>query len=410
MSEENPYPIKYFPKSGVPSPIATLEELEEANKHFLKFPGPVAVDAERASGYRYGEPTVLVQIKSNAGKIFLIDTMAIPNLSLLQASLGKTCWILHDAAQDLEGIAQLGLQPAEIFDTAVAARLVGLRRFGLAAVCEQLLGVTLDKNHQADNWSIRPIPRDWLCYAALDVELLHEIHNLLREELVSLNRLSWLEESCEYIRCRPPREPKKDRWRRGSNGVLSTARQLATLKLLYEKRDEIAKKLDVSPGRFLNTAAIVAAARRRPRSRRELAKINGFRSPLVRSYEDEWLDVIEEARWIPETQLPPLKVKPTPTYIPCYDSASVLKENAAAAFEKLRALLQKKAENLDIETVLLATSAQIKHLGWFAADYACSGGEPAPLDDELSELGFTKWQQEIIAPLVRATIIHLAKK
>ncbi|OKL45994.1 hypothetical protein BSR29_08420 [Boudabousia liubingyangii] len=387
------------PTRGVPDPVDTATALKSVSEAVLAEPGPVAVDAERASGFRYGEPTVLVQLKVAGGQTFLLDTIAVEDLSSLQASVGQQEWILHDADQDLRGIAEHGLRPAKVFDTSVAARLIGLRRFGLAAVCEQLLGLTLDKDHQRANWATRPLPQDWLRYAALDVELLHQLREILLERLSELDRLSWFEESCEAIRLAGPRAPKPDRWRKGAHGVLRSPREFALLKELWEVRDDAAKELDVSPSKLVNTKALVAAAAQHPRNRRDLGKIHAFRSPLARQYEERWLAAVETVRWLPPEELPPVKPASSPSYIPIFGSKDELKDAASRGFDSLKAKLNRLATDLDIESVLIATSAQIKHLAWLRADYALSDEAP-DYAAEMEELGLLPWQQAQLLKLL----------
>lgn len=170
------------PEQGVPAVIETDRGLQRAAEALAAGTGPVAVDAERASGFRYGQRAFLVQLKRAGAGIWLIDPEPFDTLLPIQQALGQAEWILHAASQDLPGLAELGMHPHQLFDTELAARMTGLPRVGLGAVVEQLLGVHLAKEHSAADWSRRPLPQAWLRYASLDVELLIE----LRAELSAL--------------------------------------------------------------------------------------------------------------------------------------------------------------------------------------------------------------------------------
>src|SRR5690625_1970363 len=129
--------------------------------------GPVAVDVERASGFRYSARAYLVQVFRRGAGVFHFDPPAIGDVTALQAAIGDAEWVFHAASQDLPSLADLGLVPVRIFDTELSARLLGWSGVGLAAVVERTLGVALRKEHSAADWSTRPLPDAWLEYAAL---------------------------------------------------------------------------------------------------------------------------------------------------------------------------------------------------------------------------------------------------
>ena len=222
MLIENPYGIAVgdsedpeliaFPRDGIPEIIDTQSALDQAAEDLSASSFPVAVDVERAQGFRYGSSPYLLQLRREDVGSFLIDTAALPHLECLQASMNST-WILHDASQDLPNLRELGLEIPALFDTQVASRLLGMTHFGLSAVCEQVLGLTLVKDHQASNWSVRPLPKDWLRYAVLDVELLTALKDSLEERLDDLGRTSWAQQEFSHIAEAAPPLPKKERWR-----------------------------------------------------------------------------------------------------------------------------------------------------------------------------------------------------
>src|SRR5699024_8762752 len=137
--------------------------------------GPVAIDAEPASGYRYGERAYLVQVRREGAGTALIDPVPCSDLSELSVALSDTEMVLHAAHQDLPCLTEINLRPSRLFDTELAGRLLGYQKVGLGAMVERLLGLRLAKEHSAVDWSQRPLPKDWLRYAALDVEILVEL-------------------------------------------------------------------------------------------------------------------------------------------------------------------------------------------------------------------------------------------
>ena len=144
--------------------------------------GPIAIDAERASGFRYGQKAYLVQLRRAGSGTWLIDPVMCPDLSELQDVIADVEWVLHAATQDLPCLADLGLHPTRLFDTELGSRLAGRPRVGLAAAMEHYLGITLAKEHSAQDWSTRPLPEPWLVYAALDVEVLVDLRDAVDED------------------------------------------------------------------------------------------------------------------------------------------------------------------------------------------------------------------------------------
>src|SRR5690606_37661080 len=198
------------PEAGAGPPAVPLLEPREG------VPAVVAVDAERASGYRYGQRAYLIQMRRAGAGTALIDPIACPDLSGLDAALADTEMVLHAANQDLPCLAEVGLVPRRLFDTELAGRLLGYPRVGLGSMVENVLGYVLEKGHSAADWSTRPLPEDWLRYAALDVELLIELRDALEEELEAAGKLEWAREEFDAILATPPKPPRPDPWRRTS--------------------------------------------------------------------------------------------------------------------------------------------------------------------------------------------------
>ena len=156
------------PRDGLPPVIETDAALAEATGRLAHGHGPVAVDAERASGYRYGQRAYLVQLRRVGAGTVLIDPIACPELSGVDAALQDAEAILHAASQDLPCLAEVGFRPRQLFDTELAGRLLGYPRVALGTLVEEVLGFHLEKGHSAADWSVRPLREELLRYAALD--------------------------------------------------------------------------------------------------------------------------------------------------------------------------------------------------------------------------------------------------
>jgi ribonuclease D len=298
------------PADGLPSVIATAQDLAAAVARLAAGTGPVAVDAERASGYRYGQRAYLVQLRRAGAGTVLIDPIACPDLSGLGAALGDVEAVLHAASQDLPCLAEIGYQPRELFDTELAGRLLGYPRVALGTMLEEVLGFRLAKEHSAADWSVRPLPAEMLKYAALDVEVLAELRDALAGQLREQGKTEWASQEFAAIAAAPPPPPRADPWRRTS-GIhrVRTRRALAVVRELWQTRDEIARDADLSPRRILSDQAIVDAARAEaakppPTGRPQLDRISGFHARYARKYSDRWVAAVLRARQLDDAELP----------------------------------------------------------------------------------------------------------
>jgi ribonuclease D len=268
--------------------------------------GPIAVDAERASGFRYSQRAYLVQLRRAGAGTALVDPIPLGgDLSALAPALTGPEWVLHAANQDLACLAEVGLAPAALFDTELAGRIAGLPRVGLGPLVEQLLGLSLEKGHGAADWSRRPLPEDWLVYAALDVEVLVELRNVLAELLAEQGKLDWAMQEFEAVRTAPPPAPRAEPWRRTS-GIhkLRKPRALAAARALWEARDRLAAERDIAPGRVLPDAAIVEAAAAQPESAQKLAAMPIFRGRAQRRLTSYWFSALAQAARLDASELP----------------------------------------------------------------------------------------------------------
>jgi ribonuclease D len=398
--EEPAVPLLREPADGVPEPITTPARLDELVTLMRAATGPIALDAERASGYRYSQRAYLVQLRRAGVGTALIDPIAVPDLTELGAAIGDAEWILHAANQDLPCLAELGLQPATLFDTELAGRLLGDERVALGTMVEQHLGVRLEKGHSAADWSTRPLPRDWLVYAALDVELLIALRDVLAGALRDAGKHGWAEQEFEAVRLAPPPPPRADPWRRTS-GIhkARNRRQLAAIRALWQARDDYAAQRDIAPGRVLPDAAIIEAARAEPPGPAELAALPVFRGPRQRRQVTRWFEALNSARGLREDQLPPLTGGDGDGIPP----ASRWRDRDPVAAARLARCRLAIAEVAEAHTVLaqnLLASDIVRRLAW--APPQPSGA--VAVRRRLAEFGARPWQIELSADRLAAAL------
>ncbi len=381
------------PADGVPPVVETPEELARVVAAFEAGTGPVAVDAERASGYRYGQRTYLVQLRREGAGTALIDPVALPDLSSLSRALVGVEWVLHAASQDLPGLAEQGMHPSRVFDTELAARLLGMERVGLAAVVADTLGLGLAKEHSAVDWSTRPLPLEWLRYAALDVELLVPVREVLAERLAAADKALWAAQEFEAVRTAPAPPPRVEPWRRVSGlHAIHDARRLAVVRSLWETRDHNAQQRDISPGRVLPDRAIVAAAEALPRSVPQLVALPAFAGKGTRRRAALWQGAIDRALALPDSALPSVRgprsdAPPPPRAWNDRDPA------AAARLSAARAVIADTSQRRRTPVENLLQPDLLRRLCWTP---------PAHLDDEtvaraLVSGGARPWQVELLA-------------
>jgi ribonuclease D len=358
----------------------------------------VAVDAERASGYRYGNRAYLVQLRRAGAGTALIDPIACPDLSTLDAAVADAEIVLHAASQDLPCLLEVGFRPREMFDTELAGRLLGYERVGLGTMVETVLGLRLEKGHSAADWSTRPLPEDWLRYAALDVEVLVELRDELHKELTESGKLEWAREEFAAVLDTPPPMPRSDPWRRTS-GIhkVRNVRALAIVRELWTMRDRIAREADLAPGRVLPDAAIITAALEGPRTKKALTEISAFTGRSARRHMSDWLAAVSRARTLPESQLPqpstPGDGPPPPNRWADRDPAAA-KRLAAA-----RAVVIALADEHHMPTENLLQPDAVRRLTWEPPDEITEETVTA----RLRELGAREWQLSLTAhPIAKA--------
>jgi ribonuclease D len=379
--------------------IETSTQLVEYAQALRAGTGPVAVDAERASGYRYGQRAYLVQLRRNGSGTGLLDPIPLPDLSVVQDAIADAEWVLHAANQDLPCLAEIGLVPSRIFDTELAARLAGLPRVGLGAVVESLLGYSLVKGHSAADWSTRPLPEEWLVYAALDVEVLVDLRDALAAILEEQGKADWARQEFEAILAAGPPAPKTDPWRRTS-GVhgLRSRRQLGMLRSLWQARDDMARKRDVAPGRVLPDSAMVSAVQADPANEGALLELPVFRGRANRRLVAVWFNALARGRAVPEAELPlhskPGEGPPPPNRWADRDPA------AATRLQAARAGLAEISEKYSVPVENVLSPDLVRRIMW-------SPPEPRDLATVTAALragGAREWQIELTGAVLAEAV------
>lgn len=385
-------------RDGIPPLTDTPDALARAVDALASGAGPVAVDAERASGFRYGQRAYLVQFHRHGSGTWLIDPIPLRDLSALQAALADEEWVLHAASQDLPCLRDIGLEPRRIFDTELAARMLGRDRVGLGPLVEAELGLYLAKGHGAADWSTRPLPESWLRYAALDVEVLLELRDLLAADLVATGKAPWADEEFAAVLAAPGAAPRTDPWRRTSGmHKLRGRRSLAIVRSLWEARDVVARERDISPGRILPDAAIVAAATALPSGCDALLALPEFTKPGAKRYARRWCTALTEALAVPDAQLPPQTLPgdgpPPPRLWADRDP------EAAARLVAARAALADLAERVSMPVENIVSPDAVRRLAWRPPAVM----EAQLVDDALATLGVRAWQRHLVVdPLLEA--------
>ncbi len=413
MSEEEVTSVPLLtPSAGTPDVIDTESAFEKALVQLAKGSGPFAVDAERASGFRYSARAYLIQIKRAGGGLHLIDPIPFgPGHSLfsqLNELFNTDEVILHASTQDLPCLRELGIHPAKLFDTELGGRIAGLPRVGLGPLLESQMGVSLAKEHSAADWSVRPLPVAWLTYAALDVELLVELREKMYELLKSSGKLEWALQEFDSILAAPPSPPRVDPWRRTS-GMHKIKRRdhLATIKELWITRDSIAQRDDIAAGKLLNDYAIVELAMSMPKNKKEFEKSLrplGLRARWLENI-DTWLTVILQSATIPEDQWPPLRSHSDNSMPP----VKLWRDRFPDKYAPLthaRATIELRAQELSIPLENLITPDYIRRLCWEPPLGATETLSESAVREKLASLGARPWQIEIVAPLIALALLE----
>lgn len=441
MTSDDDVRILKEPADGLGEVIADLPALRTAISALSRGDGPVAIDAERAHGFRYSQRAYLIQLRRHDSGTMLIDPVALaaltaeepqtsarriaasagqdePNgpgrsrrqrparpiatapadLSGITDAIGDAEWVIHAATQDLPCLVEIGLVPSRLFDTELAGRLLGYPRVNLGTLIEEQFGVRLLKEHSAADWSTRPLPQDWLNYAALDVELLIELRNALAEQLVETGKDEWARQEFSWLAARAawPSEARPDPWRRTS-GIhkVRNRRGLAIVAELWRVRDQIARRTDKAPGRVLPDAAITELAALRDAGPESIGRLASFRRRPAARYRTNWTSAVTRAVQLPESELPPLHRHSEGPPQQARQWAS--KDPAAAArLHAVRDALTEKAADLNVPVENLLTPDHLRRLTWRPP----ADADERAVNDLLGGFGARPWQREIVVPII----------
>ena len=357
----------------------------------------IGLDAERASGFRYSQRAYLIQI-STRQSIYLVDPESeqLPTgwNQLLASAMAPLTWILHSATQDLPCLAELGITPTSIADTELAARFVGVERFGLASLAQQFLDLELEKEHSAADWSVRPLSPSMQNYAALDVDVLFELWDSLEAALAGSEKRAWLQQELERLVGFSPRPQSEQPWRGlpGMAKIRDLPRQQIAASL-WVARDRLAQELDVAPGRLIPDRAIAAVVAHPPASKRELANNREFHGRASRSKLDTWWQAIADA---PNFEITPLP--PDPNHVPNHRSWDKRFPEAHARLSEVRPKLLDLATSHSLSIELLLTPDTLRRVCFNPAQ---------DLEEQLRTLGARSWQIELCAPIISETFANL---
>ena len=397
------------PRYGAVTLIDTEVEFAHVVDQIISGAGPVAIDAERASGFRYSQRAYLIQIFRRGGGLHLIDPIPLthsPHIARLNNALRDEEWVIHASTQDLPCLREFGISPQRLFDTELGGRLAGCERVGLGPLTESLLELTLAKEHSAVDWSFRPLHHEWLIYAALDVDVLLDLRDAVEKLLEAQGKLEWAKADFASILTAPPPTPRKDPWRRTSGvHTVRDRRALAIVRELWSKRDEIAREIDIAPGRLLNDSLIVALSLAQPKTMSDFISIPQFariKNELQRSYFEEWLNVLTQVDLLPPTELPELRSKSDgmpPTKI-WRDKFS----DAYARFTHARAALTARAIELGMPVENLISPDSYKRICWLSQSEPTLIGNEENVSQRLAEFGARPWQIAQVAPLLASAL------
>ena len=364
--------------------------------------GPIAIDAERASGFRYSQRAYLIQIFRRGSGTFLFDPPAIGSFTELNDVIREEEWILHAASQDLSCLREVGLDPTRLFDTELGARLAGLPRVGLGTVVEELLGIHLAKEHSAADWSTRPLPQSWLVYAALDVELLVDVREIMGTMLADADKATIAEEEFAAVLARDLKPVREQPWRRLSGlHSIRGLRNLAVARELWLARDAYAREIDTAPGRLVPDSALVAAARTLPETKRDLVGLKEFTGRASRSQIDRWWNAIQTG--LTTEDMPVARV--SGEVIPPPRVWSDKNPDADKRLKAARAALTEVSTEINIPLENVLTPELLRRLAW---------KPPADISAEsvstgLAEMGARPWQVTAVAETIYKAFVDASQ-
>jgi ribonuclease D len=336
----------------------------------------IAVDTEGASFHRFIDRIYLLQITTRE-RSAIIDPLPIG----MPRALGDILQdpdvevVFHDADYDLRLLHQdYGWHVNHIFDTRIAAQLLGIKAFGLAALLEQFFGVKLDKKHQRADWSLRPLPQGMLDYAAQDTKYLLDLRDQLKARLEKLGRWEWAREEFERL--------EGTKWEDDDSSLAFlrikgardlTRRELALLRELVPWRDSVAKEVDRATFRVMGNEVLLDIARTAPRSVRELSTLKGMPRGILDRGAHAILAAVERGLEVAEEHLPRFPRAPKWEREEDFD-------NRVA---KLKAVRDKAAARLNLDPGVLCSREKLESI---------ARRKPSKVGDLEDVPGLRKWQ------------------
>jgi ribonuclease D len=363
-----------------PQLIADDESLSKLVDRLEKEPR-IALDTEAASFHRYVDRVYLIQVSSDHVTA-LIDPLSTDVLGSLGRLLDnpKVEIVLHDADYDLRILNRdFGFTARTLFDTRLAAQLVGEPAVGLGALLEKHFQITLNKKLQRADWSRRPLTPEMIEYAADDTRYLPALRDRLEKQLESDGRLEWAREEfrlLEGIRWTPPAKNEQAFLRiKGSKAL--ARRNLAVLKGLHEWREKTAQDMDRAPFRVLGNAALLAVARVAPGNANRLRQVQGLPASAVERYERELLAAVKRGLETPQTDLPAVKRPARPKHDRAYDRR----------LEYLKQLRDRRAREMNMDPGMLCPNGTLQ---------AIARKEPTTEKQLRSVSELRKWQAGVL--------------
>ena len=299
----------------------------------------IALDTEGASFHRFVDRVYLLQLSTRDSHA-VIDPLPIGVPTGLGTLLEDPAVevVFHDADYDLRLLLQdYGWHVRNIFDTRIAAQLLGYTAFGLAALLEKFFQVKLDKKHQRADWSMRPLTEGMLDYAAQDTRYLLQLRDELATELGRLDRTAWAREEFALL--------EGTRWQDDEPGGAFlrikgardlTRRELAVLRELVPWRDTVAGALDRATFRVLGNEQLLEISRVQPQTKEALGKIKGMPRAILEQRGADLLDAVRRGLAVPDADLPRFPRAPRWDRDPEFDTrVSALKTARDAAAKRL---------------------------------------------------------------------------
>lgn len=389
--------------------MAGAAAIRQAADRLAQGTGWCAVDTERASGFRYHNRVCLLQIRRAGAGTMLIDVESDPQATtdFIGRVLADTGWVVHAASTDLPYLEQLRLRPPQLFDTELAGRFLGFHRVNLAAMVEHYLGVRLRKNHGGEDWSRRPIPSEWLDYAALDVEYLLPLADAMRSELTQQHpKDEWVAEECDYLtRVYRGYSPTPKSWEdlKGVHG-LRTSKQLQVARWLWRVREKLARASDTAVSRLLPDKALVALATELPTTVPKVMRTPGY-PPRLRRKARYWANQVDKALRTAQDRWP--EPFPIPTYRDTPPSRYTWSRYYPESFPKLtmvREELARVAAQVEIPVENMIQSSDTNEIVWRSQELK-EVTDDTELLELLQRLQIRPWQQKLCLPIFTSILL-----